>query len=306
MTYDLTDLRLFAAVANARNLTHGAARANLAPSSASHRLKLLEQDLGAPLFERHARGLNLTRAGEALLRHTRQVFGQLEQMHADLAPYASGVRAQVTICANTNATSSFLPDDLGAFLRLQPHVRVSLRESTSPAAMRAVAAGEADIGVCAGEPGEAELELRPYRRDRWLLALPPAHPLARRKKLRLRDVLDQPFICLPSGSGAHGFLTAKAADLGRHLDVRVQVGSIDSILRMVAAGAGLGFVPQSAFGAPGTPRVARVPLDETWADRDLVIVTRRDAPLAPTARALVEHLAACGNAALCRPRRTSR
>lgn len=294
MRYDLTDLRLFAAVADARNLTHGAARVHLAPSSASHRLKLLEDDLGTALFERHARGLSLTSAGEALLRHALQVFGQLEQMHADLAPYASGVRAQVTLCANTNATSSFLPDDLGAFLREQPQVRVALRETTSPGVMQAVAAGEADLGVCAGVPSEADLELRPYRRDRWLLALPPRHQLARRTKLRLREVLDEPFVSLPGGSGAHGFLTAKAIELGGRLDVRVQVGSIHAILRMVAAGAGLGFVPQSAF-TRGAPVVAKVPLDETWADRDLVIVTRRGATLSQAAGALADHLVACGS-----------
>lgn len=293
MRYDLTDLRLFATVAEARNLTHGAARAHLAPSSASHRLKLLEEELGTALFERHARGLTLTRAGEALLRHAQRVFGQLEQMHADLAPYASGVRAQVALYANTNATSSFLPDDLGAFLREQPQVRVALREATSPGVMQAVASGEADVGVCAGAPSEAELELRPYRRDRWLLALPPQHPLARRARLRFRDVLGEPFVCLPSGSGAHGFLTAKALELGRHLDVRIQVASIHAILRMVAAGAGLGFVPQSAFRR-GAPKVARVALDESWADRDLVIFTRRGAALSQAAGALVDHLVACG------------
>lgn len=295
MHYDLADLRLFAAVAEEANLTRGASRAHLAPSSASHRLARLEQSLGTPLFERHARGLRLTRAGETLLSHARQVFAQLEQMHADLAPFAHGVRAQVTVAANTNATSSFLPDDLGAFLRLEPQVRVSLKESTSPGVMRAVAGGEVEIGVCAGATAESDLALRPYRRDRWLLALPPGHALARRRRLRFRDVLDQPFVGLLSGSGAHTFLVNQAADLGATLDVRIQVGSLDAILRMVAAGAGLGFVPQSALSRRSGPMVATVELDEPWADRDLFIVTRHAAGLTPAARALVEHLAACGD-----------
>ena len=71
MRYDLTDLRLFIAIAEARNLTRGAASVHLAPSSASHRLRLLEEELGTPLFERRARGLTLTRAGETLLRNAR-------------------------------------------------------------------------------------------------------------------------------------------------------------------------------------------------------------------------------------------
>ena len=68
MHYDLTDLRLFVAIAEERNLTRGAARAYLAPSSASHRLRRLEEALNTSLFERQTRGVALTRAGEALLR----------------------------------------------------------------------------------------------------------------------------------------------------------------------------------------------------------------------------------------------
>ena len=65
MHYGLTDLRLFVAIAEERNLTRGAARAYLAPSSASHRLRRLEETLNTSLFERQTRGVALTRAGEA-------------------------------------------------------------------------------------------------------------------------------------------------------------------------------------------------------------------------------------------------
>ena len=86
MHYDLTDLRLFVAIAEARNLTRGAERVHLAPSSASHRLLQLEAALGTALFVRKARGVEPTRAGEALLRHARQVFARLEQKKNFLPP----------------------------------------------------------------------------------------------------------------------------------------------------------------------------------------------------------------------------
>jgi DNA-binding transcriptional LysR family regulator len=140
MNYDLTDLRLFVAIAEAQNLSRGAGRVHLAPSSASHRMRLLEAGIGTPLLLRQARGVSLTRAGEALLRHARQVFAQLEQMHADLAPYAKGVRGHVTLWANTHATHSFLPDDLAEFLRRYPQVSVTLAEHTSPEIVMAVGA----------------------------------------------------------------------------------------------------------------------------------------------------------------------
>lgn len=292
MRYDLPDLRLVAAIADSGSLTRAAEAVHLAPSSASHRLTQLEAALGVPLFARHARGLTTTTAGEALLRHARQVFAQLEQMHADLAPYASGVRAQVVVHANTTATNCFLPDDLAEFLRLHPQVRVALKEATSPDVLRAVAAGEAEVGVLTGRVDDRELESLPYRQDRLVLAVPPGHPVAARARVLFAEVAREPFVMLHAGSAIHTFTMGVAADLGVTLDVRIQVKSFEAILRMVGAGVGFGMVPRSAIERrPGGRAFAMVDLDEPWAEQDLRICMRRMAELSPHARALVESLA---------------
>ncbi|MBS0354947.1 MAG: LysR family transcriptional regulator [Proteobacteria bacterium] len=297
MYYDLTDLRLFAAIAEEASLTRGAARAHLAPSSASHRLARLEESLGVALFERHARGLRPTRAGEALLGHARRVFAQLEQMHADLSPFARGVRAQVSLYANTNAINCFLPDDLGDFLRAEPHIRVTLKEMTSPEILRCVAAGEAEIGVVAGEVPPDVLLARPYRQDRIVLVTPPGHPVSARARVRIAEVLDQPFVMLHAGSAFHTGLMNYVAETGGRLDVRIEVRSFEAVLRMAGAGVGLGLVPRSAAERAGRQRpFAVVDLDEPWASRDLSIVVRRDLALSPHAQALVDALAGGQNA----------
>ena len=291
MRYNLTDLRLFVAVAEASNLTRGAERAHLAPSSASHRLQQLEGALGTALFIRRARGVELTRAGEALLRHARQVFAQLEQMHADLAPFAAGVRGHVTLWANTHATHSFLPDDLAEFLRANPQVSVTLEERTSPEIVLAVARGEVEVGVVADTVEGAEVELTPYRADRLVLITPAAHPLAAKASTRFAEVLDHPFVMLHAGSAIHTFTMNAAAALGRHLNVRIQVRSFEAVCRMVGAGVGLGLVPKSAVPKGGLrepPTV--VELDESWAQRDLQICVRQRAALSGFAAALVENL----------------
>jgi DNA-binding transcriptional LysR family regulator len=291
MRYNLTDLRLFVAVAEARNLTRGAGRAHLAPSSASHRLQQLEAALGTPLFVRRARGVDLTRAGEALLRHARQVFAQLEQMHADLAPFAEGVRGHVALWANTHATHSFLPGDLAHFLRAHPQVSVTLEERTSPEIVMAVARGEVEVGVVAERVEGAEVELIPYRADRLVLIVPADHALAAKAGTRFADVLDHPFVMLHAGSAIHTFTTNAAAALGRHLDVRIQVRSFEAVCRMVGAGVGLGLVPRSAVSTGGLSEPpAVVELDEAWAQRDLQVCVRQRAALSGFAAALVDSL----------------
>lgn len=295
MQYDLTDLRLFVAIAEAGNLTRGAERSHLAPSSASHRLRLLEESLGTSLFERQARGVSLTPAGRALLRHARQVFARLEQMHAELAPFARGIRGQVSLWANTHATHTFLPDDLAEFLRAHPQVSVSLEEHTSPDIVLAVAKGEVELGVVAESPLESVLEgsvsLLPYRQDRLVLVVPAGHPLAARVGVKFAETLEFPFVMLHAGSAIHSFTVQAAATLGRHLDVRIQVRSFDAVCRMVGAGVGIGLVPRSALvGLSLREPPGQVELDEPWAQRDLQVCIRTGTVLSGFAASLLQQL----------------
>jgi DNA-binding transcriptional LysR family regulator len=301
MHYDLPDLRLVTAIADCGSLTHAARCIHLAPSSASHRLSQLEVALGVALFTRHHRGLTPTPAGESLLRHARQVFAQLEQMHADLAPYASGLNSQITVFANTNAINCFLPEDLGDFLREHPSVRVSLEEQPSPAIIQAVTAGQVEIGVVAAERSLSGLETQAYRQDRLVLVVAAGHPLASRDAVNFAEVLDQPFVCLHAGSAIHTFMMNTAADLGGSLDVRIQVRSFNAVCRMVAAGVGIGMVPNSSIAVPDADngraavnRLKTVKINDSWAPRDLQLCIRSRAALSPPAVALFDHLAEKG------------
>ncbi|MGL4407225.1 MAG: LysR family transcriptional regulator [Zoogloea sp.] len=301
MNYDLIDLKLFAAIAEERNLSRGAARVHLAPSSASHRLARLESNLQAALFERHARGLQLTRAGEALLGHTRRIFANLEQMHADISPFARGLWAQVSLYGNTNAINCFLPEDLGGFLVAHPQVRVTMKEMTSPEICRSVIQGEAEIGVVAGEVPQEALTAFPYRQDRIVLVSTPDHPVTAHARVRIGEVLDQPFVMLHAGSAFHTGVMNYVAASGGRLDVRIEVRSFEAVLRMASAGVGLGLVPRSTTERIRSVRpFAVVDVDEPWAGRDLSIIVRRDSRLSPHAQALVDALRHADGAALSR------
>lgn len=292
MKYSLTDLRLFIAIAECENLTHGAERAFLAPSSASHRIKMLEASLGTTLLHRRARGVELTRAGEIFLRHARQVFARLEQMHSDLAPFAEGVQGHVRLWANTHAIHSYLPNDLAAFLARHPQVSVNLEEHTSSDILAGVARGDAEIGIVAGYDDYQEVDLLPYRADRLVLITAPAHPLAQQHSLSFAQVTSEPFVMLHAGSAIHTFTMNTASSLGTHLNVRVQVNSFEAVCRMVAAAVGIGLVPREAVKLSGRQPLSIIEVEDSWAQRDLKICTRRKTSLSPFAQALIDHLLA--------------
>lgn len=290
MKYNLTDLRLFIAIAECQSLTHGAERAFLAPSSASHRIKMLEASLGTVLLHRRSRGVELTRAGEIFLRHARQVFARLEQMHSDLAPFAEGVQGHVRLWANTHAIHSYLPNDLAAFLAEHPQVSVNLEEHTSADILTGVARGDAEVGIVAGYDDYQEVDLVPYRADRLVLITDPGHRLATAGSLAFAQVIGEPFVMLHAGSAIHTFTMNTASNMGSHLNVRVQVNSFEAVCRMVAAGVGVGLVPREAVKLSGRQPVSIIEVEDGWAQRDLKICASSKAPVSSFARALIDHL----------------
>lgn len=288
--YDLTDLKVFLAVAEELNLSRGAVRCHLSSSSVSLRLKALEASIGTPLFLRRARGVELTQAGAVMLEHVRRCLAQLEQMHADLLPFSRGIKGHITLFANNNAISSHLPADLARFFALYPAVRITLEERPSMDIVAAVVAGRADLGVVAVEQPHPELRYLPYREDELVLLVPLSNPLARHARLSFKACLGEPFVSLQSGMAVHTFLANHAAALGGQLDVRVQVSGYRAIAHLVASGAGIGVVPRSALEDADRHRLAMVDLDEPWALRHLQICLREQSFQSPFVAQLVATL----------------
>lgn len=275
MAYDLTDLKVFVAVARAGNVSRGAQQCHLAPSSASLRIKHLEQAVGVQLLSRQARGVDVTEAGQVMLEHAQRCLAMLEQMNADLRPYAQGMTGNVTLFANNNAVSSHLPADLARFFALYPSVRVTLEERLSPDIVAAVIAGRAAVGVVAVDSEHPALQYFPYRKDQLVLLCPLGHPLASQRSASFSECLGHPFISLQSGAALHTFLMNQASALGERLDVRVQVSGYRAIVRLVASGAGVGIVPRTAIEPSDEGKLVAVDLLDPWAQRDLRVCIPR-------------------------------
>ncbi len=291
MRYDLTDLQLFGAIAATGNLTQGAERVHLAPASASARIRRLEDAAGAPLFERRPRGVVLTPAGEAMLRHARRVLSEVALLDAELGTFARGVAGVVRLFANTNAIGGSLPQDLAGFLAAQPQVDVLLEEHSSPAIVSAVVSGAADVGIVAGEVGGPELAFLPYRADRLVLICSPQHPFASRGRLHYADTLAENYVSLSADSAIHGFLLDRAREAGRRPRIRAQVRAFDAVCRMVSAGVGVAVVPHSAAQASSAAvPLAVVELNDAWGSREMKLCFRREQTLSPYQRELITHL----------------
>ncbi|MFI5032560.1 MAG: LysR substrate-binding domain-containing protein [Reyranellales bacterium] len=292
MRFDLVDLRLVLNVTDAGNITHGAARGGLALASASERIRDLERELGAPLFERQRRGVVPTAAGLALIHHARLVMQQLEAMSGELADFARGLRGRVRLLSNTAATLEVLPERLGAFLANHPKVDIEVEERPSPEIVRAVARGRAEIGVVADAvDSAAELETFPFAEDRLVLVTPAKHPLAGKRRLAFKDVLAHDTVGLPIDRALQQHIEGHAARLGATLRPRLRLPGFDALCRVVERGIGVAVVSQSAAQRCRKSMAIRaVPLLDPWAHRRLRLCAKSERALPGPARALLEHL----------------
>lgn len=300
MRFDLTDLRLFVHVVEAGSLTHGAERAHMTLASASQRVRGMEQALGGPLLQRHAAGVTPTEAGRTLLHHARTVLAQMQCLYGEMAEHGQGLRSRVRLLANTAALMEHLPGPLADFLAAHPQVSVDLDERASADVANAVRAGLADIGIASQLADFGGLVHHAFRRDDLVLVLPRGHALARRRRATLAELGDAEWVGLAAGNPLQEHISRQIRAAGLPSHYRARVGSFDAVCRMAAQGIGAGVVPHTAASrCARTMALARVPLAEEWAGRELRACVRDEAALSPQARALLAHLTALPQAARC-------
>lgn len=298
MHYDLTDLRLFLNVGEALNLTRAAERSFLSPSAASMRIKQLEESFRTPLLIRQAKGMQLTRAGEIVLEHARAVFRQLDCLHADLLPYAEGVKGSIRLMANSTATNTFLADALSPFLRKHAAIDIELTECSSEEVMASVVKGVADLGVIAARVQSDELEVLPLYPDELVLIAPQDAAPALSDRTRLSEVLDgYSFVGLNQFNSIQTFIDRIAQSQGKRVNLRIQVSSFDAVCQMVAAGAGIAVVPRAcATRYDDHRRLRLVELTDPWARRQMSLVRPRRRTLPAYTEQLIRHLVEAGAA----------
>ncbi|APX93416.1 LysR family transcriptional regulator [Halomonas sp. 1513] len=289
--FDLVTLKLFVTIADEGRLTAAAEREHLALAAVSKRVRDLESLVGTTLLYRRSRGVELTPAGQAFLHHARRILENIERLQAELSEYGEGIKGHVRIHSNTSAIIAFLPQDLSAFSRRYPEVKIDLQERISSEVIAAVRDGLTDVGIFAGHVAAPELQVMPYRSDRLVLMTPRDHPLAGRETLDFQEATAYDFIGLQQDTSLQSMLHEQANRAGRSLRMRIQVRSFDAICRMIHHGMGVGVLPQrTIYRDLRDLELCSIPLADPWARRELVIGIRRYDTLPVIARHLVDHL----------------
>ena len=274
MLPDIDSLALFVKAAELHNLTRAAEACFITVPAASRRLSLLEHQFKAQLFERHSRGLQLTPAGDHLLKHAREVIAAVNHMRAEMGNYALGRNAVLRILGNTSAMAQFLPSDVAQFQAKHENVRIVLEESWSDEVIRRVRSGDADLGVVVDGGDTEGLWCQPYRSDQLAAVLVQDDPLDS-PSVKFADLIERDLVGLEAGSTLTRLLTAQAELQMRTMALRVQVRSFEAVCRAVQAGLGIGILPMAAARSfAGAMQLKVLPLSDDWALRGMQLCMR--------------------------------
>ena len=275
MRFDLTTLHLFLSAVDEGSIAAAAGVNAIAPSAISRRISELEHRLNTPLLYRKTKGVEPTAAGDALVRHARNLVRLMGQMEVEMSEFSDGVRGHVRIVANSSSIAQFLPEDLSTFKADFPDIRIALREETSERCVQDVREGLADIAIFSEATSSQDLEVFVYRQDRLFVIAPSDHPLAAKNTIQFFETLQFEHVGLQPGSSLLGQLIAQAAELEKTILFAIQVTSFDGVRRMVESGLGIAILPDGVAPYPTEGgRLSVIPLSDPWATRTLYIGVR--------------------------------
>ncbi|MFB9774896.1 LysR family transcriptional regulator [Brevibacterium otitidis] len=259
---ELQQLRYVVAIAEERNFTRAAERCFVGQSALSHQIKALEKELGVALFARTSRRVELTPAGHAFLRGAQTSLEAADRAVAEAAAATGIISGTLTVGVIPTVTAIDVPAELGAFHRIHPRVRISMRGGGSDEFIAAIETGTMDIALL-GLPNTTPPRGVAYRllaREQLAAVVSTSHPLASRRRLSLTDMAEETFVDFPEGSPGRAPSDLAFSAAGVRREVTFESVSTDLILELVRQN--LAITILSPLVVPPSSELAAVPITD--------------------------------------------
>lgn len=274
----IRSLQIFRDLVQTQSFSEAGSRNYLTQPAVSQHLKALEEKFGVRLIERGRRQLRLTRSGALVYEAGQEIIERYQRLERALQQPSKEVSGILRVATIYTVGLHELPPYMMTFLKRYPQVDLQLNYLKAPDIYEAVLAGRIDLGIVAYPKPHPQLSVEFFKSDRLVLIVPPRHPWAARKRIRLTLLNGQPFIAMQTG-----IPTRKAIDeILRHAHVQVNIvhafDNIEIMKRAVAVGSGLSIVPDATIRSEvraGT--LKRLALAEGPFERPIGILARKQA-----------------------------
>lgn len=249
MAIELRHLRYVVAASTCGSFRRAAESLGVEQSAISRRIRDLEDELGASLFNRHSGGVFLTHAGRKFVRRARQVLNEVSCAAADVGPIGRGEEGAVRIGIFSSLASGFLAQVLRAYSDHYSDVRIDIIEGVPSDHISAVRRHELDVAFVTGSPSVMDCDAAQFWTERVFVVLPDQHVLANRKTIKWDDLRSETFIISEGDLSPeiYDFLIKHLSDLGVHPSIeRHRVGR-DNLMQIVSFGRGVTLTSESTI-----------------------------------------------------------
>jgi DNA-binding transcriptional LysR family regulator len=276
---DIQKIETFLAAAENLSLSEAAKQLHLSQPTVSHQIKVLEQELNVTLFVRSNTGLQLTEAGRLLLPWARRLLHDTSNLREMMSSLQEDIVGELRIACSTTAGKYILPQLAARFCQQYPGIRVRILACGPEQATLELLEGETHIGVVSSEIDEASLEAQEFFRDMITLIVPANHRWAMRKSIEPAEILEEKIIMREEKSGTRRVVLTELAKFDislDDLDVFMELGNAEAIVRTIAAGYGISFVSSLASTCPlERGNVIELPVSGLDLQRKVFMVRKR-------------------------------
>ncbi len=257
---DVRRMKVLREVAARGSFSAAAEALNFTQSAVSQHVAALERETGTQLVERLPRGVRLTEAGSVLVGHADAIIARLESAEEDLAAIAGLRGGRLRLVCFQSAGATVVPRAVAAFHERHPQVELGMREAEPAEAAAMLKAGEVDLALLYHHPAMTltpELELTHLMDDCYDALLPAAHPLAKRRRLSLKDLADESWIVSTPNNGCRTITSATCREAGFEPRVAFEADDTLASMALVAGNVGVTLMPRMALTALHPGAVAR-------------------------------------------------
>lgn len=279
---DIKQLHYFIAVSEHMNFSKAAERLHISQPSLSNAIKKLEEEIGSPLLERNTRNLQLTEAGEVLFERAKVIVKNMEVLKIEMDEVIIHGTREITMGV-MESIKHWLPKVIANYKKDYPEMIIHLVDILgSKRVKKSLKSYKTHLIITNQLMDDPELEVQTLYEERLVAVLPLHHPLAKKDKISITDISEEPFIISTEGFQTRRDILNTFEQAGKNIHIQFEIERFETAVSLVRENLGVTILPENYLQGPTAKTIVKKEIEGANLSRNvyLVYLKKRHLPLA--------------------------